>query len=114
MRSGVISEPPPTPVIPTRKPTKKPDRTKRGWMVSNRAISFQNILWVGAAIKHKAGPNTKQAQVCTVAGQQRDAILGNWAANIGFLTPAAPFPGAGHVAATAGSPNFNREFRFFR
>src|SRR3569833_2834529 len=43
---GVISEPPPTPVIPTRKPTAKPESTKRGCMVSNRAIlGCTNFGW---------------------------------------------------------------------
>jgi hypothetical protein len=30
MRNGVISEPPPTPVRPTRKPTKRPTRAGTG------------------------------------------------------------------------------------
>jgi hypothetical protein len=35
MRSGVINEPPPTPVSPTRRPTTKPERTKRGLIVNS-------------------------------------------------------------------------------
>src|SRR5690349_19698259 len=71
MRRGVINEPPPTPVIPTRKPTKKPDRTKSGWMVSNRAISFSKYFF-----GQGGQSNTKQVQTQSLTGSFAQ-LLGN-------------------------------------
>src|SRR5579859_3431624 len=84
MRSGVISDPPPTPVMPTRKPTKKPDRTKRGWMVSNRAISLIRFIFAGQ------GPqsNTKQVQIQSNASFAQ--LLGSNAARFWAGRPPIP------------------------
>src|ERR1700753_1082030 len=45
--------------MPTRKPTKKPDRTKRGWMVSKRAISLFGFIFAGQGTQS----NTKPVQI---------------------------------------------------
>ena len=39
MRSGVINDPPPTPVMPTRRPTLKPDATKMGSIADIRRVA---------------------------------------------------------------------------
>src|SRR5258708_9787428 len=59
--SGVISEPPPTPVMPTRRPTPKPEATYRGSITdADRALA----RWPSQRFLHcSAGPGRRPVHV---------------------------------------------------